>query len=120
MQKIFQIAGWLLLFAIAVLSLLPPMSRPVTSIPHSLEHLAIFVPTGLAFALGYSTRYLFRLVGLIAFTAAVELAQLWVPGRHSRFSDLIVNTLGLSIGVGLGFVVARRRMRLVASRNSMD
>ena len=103
MRKIFQIAGWVLLLAIAVLSLVPPTSRPVTSAPHSLEHFAIFAPTGLAFALGYPTRYLFQLVGLISFTAAVEMAQLWAPGRHARFSDFAINALGLCIGVGLGF-----------------
>jgi VanZ family protein len=119
MQKILQITGWLLLLAIAVLSLVPPTSRPVTSVPHSLEHIAIFMLTGLAFALGYPTRLLFQLFGLTLFAATVELAQLWVPGRHARVSDLLINVLGIGLGIGVGFLTSRRKMRLVARRHSM-
>jgi VanZ family protein len=111
MRKVYQFAGWILLFGIAILSLVPPASRPVTGAPHSLEHFVIFVPTGLMFALGYPTRYLFQLLVLMSFTAAVEIAQLWVPGRHARFSDLLINLLGLGIGVGIWFIVAKARMR---------
>ena len=94
--------GWLLLVAIAVLSFIPPNSRPETGTPHSLEHLALFVPTGLAFALGYAPRCVLQLSGLIAYAAVVELGQIWVPGRHARLSDFLVNVLGLCLGVGLG------------------
>ena len=101
--------GWVLLVAIAVLSFVPPSSRPDTGVPHSLEHLALFVPTGLAFALGYApaTCCSFR---LIAYAAVVELGQIWVPGRHARLSDLIINVLGLCIGVGLVIISANRRI----------
>jgi VanZ family protein len=101
-KRIFQITAWLLLLAIAGLSLVSPWYRPVTNIPHALEHFAIFFATGLAFGLGYSTPYLYRLIPLISFTAAVEIAQLWVPGRHARFSDFLINVLGVGIGLGLG------------------
>jgi VanZ family protein len=106
-RRIFQTAAWLLLLAIAVLTLAPPWYRPVTHIHHTLEHLAIFVATGLAFGLGYSAPYLYRLIPLIGFTAAVEIAQLWVPGRHARLSDFLINVLGVSIG--LAWVSAQDR-----------
>jgi VanZ family protein len=107
MRKLYQIVAWGLLVAIAVLSFGPPNSRPETGAPHSFEHLALFVPTGLAFALGYSPRYVPQLFGLVAYAAVVELVQIWIPGRHARLSDLIINALGLCIGVGLGILSQR-------------
>ena len=108
MQRLFQIAGWLLLLAIAVLSLVPPSYRPGTDVPHTFEHLAIFLATGLAFGLGDANRYVSRMFLLIAFVGFIELAQLLVPGRHARVSDFLLDALGVSIGVGLGHLLARR------------
>jgi VanZ family protein len=116
MRRLFQITGWLSLLAITVLSLVPPSYRPDLDIPHKLEHLAIFLATGLAFGLGYSNRYVSRIILLIAFVAAVELAQLLVPGRHARVSDFLVDALGVSIGVGLGHLVARRKIAPIADK----
>jgi VanZ family protein len=104
MRRNVRITAWLLLLAIAVLSLIPPSYRPVIIVPHSVEHLAVFLATGLAFGFGYSYRYLFQIAALILFTAAIEIAQLWVPGRHARFSDFLINALGVGIGVSLGFL----------------
>ena len=109
MRRIYQITGWALLVAITVLSFVPPNSRPETCALHSLEHLALFVPTGLAFALGYAPRYFLQLFALMIFTVAVELGQMWVPGRHARLSDFLINVLGLCLGVGLGFLLGPTR-----------
>ena len=108
MTKLLQVAAWSLLMTITVLSSVPPSYRPITMVPHYLEHIAVFLLTGMAFGLGYSYRYLSHLAALILFTAAVELAQLWVPGRHARFSDFLLNALGVGIGVSLGFWFSRR------------
>ena len=48
-----------LLIAIVVLSLVPAYDRPVTALPHSLEHLTIFFAAGLAFGIGYPQRHRF-------------------------------------------------------------
>lgn len=114
MRRIFQIAGWLLLVVTAGLSLVPPSYRPVTVIPHNLEHLAIFLATGFAFGLGYPNKYVSRIVFLIAFVAFIEIAQLLVPGRHARVSDFIIDALGVSIGVGLGHLVGARKITPIA------
>jgi hypothetical protein len=39
LQRIFQVAAWLLVLAIVVLSLDPPVSRPITGAGHDFEHL---------------------------------------------------------------------------------
>jgi len=105
MRRLFQIAAWLLLIAIVVLSVVPPTDRPVTPAPHNIEHLGIFLLTGLAFGLGYETRHLAQAFGLVIFSAAIELIQLAIPGRHARFSDFVVDAISASIGTGLARIM---------------
>jgi VanZ family protein len=107
MRRLFQIAGWFLLAAIVVLSVVPPEVRPVTPAPHDIEHLAIFLATGLAFGLGYQTRHLVQAIGLVMFSGAIELLQLGIPGRHARFTDFIVDALSICIGVGFAIIAGR-------------
>jgi len=78
------------LIAIVVLSLVPAHDRPVTALPHSLEHLTIFFAAGLAFGIGYPQRHRFQFPALLVFTAVIEMAQLIVPGRHARLTDFVV------------------------------
>ena len=80
-QIISRATAAALLITIAVLSLVPAQYRPVTVLPHSLEHLSIFLATGAAFGVGYPERRLLQLVTLLGFTATIELAQLLIPGR---------------------------------------
>jgi VanZ family protein len=105
MRRLFRITAWLLLVTIVVLSVVPPKDRPVTPAPHDLEHIAIFLAAGLAFGLGYS-RHLVQIFGLIAFSAAIELVQLAIPGRHARVSDFVVDAVSVSMGVAVGFLLA--------------
>ena len=46
MRRAFQIIGWLCLLAIVTLSLVSPSLRPVTRLPHDLEHAGIFAHHG--------------------------------------------------------------------------
>ena len=63
-------------------------------LPRLVEHFSIFFATGLAFGVGYPQRRLFQFVALLAFAAAIELAQLLVPGRHARLSDFLIDAWG--------------------------
>ena len=105
-QIISQAIGWALLITIAVLSLVPAPYRPMTGLSQWLEHLAIFLAAGVAFGVGYPQRRLFQFVALLSFTAAIELAQLVVPGRHARLSDFLINALGMTAGLSIGFFAA--------------
>lgn len=84
--------------AIVVLSVVPPTLRPETGLPHGFEHFAIYWATGLAFALGYELRPGLLATLLVSFSGAVEIAQLFVPGRHARLGDFIVDALAITIG----------------------
>lgn len=106
-RKLFQIAGWFCVAAIVVLSLVSPSFRPVTRLPHDLEHLAIFVIAGGALGLGYPGRIARNISFMVIFAGAIELAQFFTPGRHPRVIDFVVDALGGCIGVALAAVASR-------------
>jgi VanZ family protein len=111
LRSIFRVAAWFLLLAIVVLSVVPPNYRPVTPAPHDVEHLVIFFLTGLAFGLGYNTRPFLQIIGLVTFSAGIELLQFYIPGRHARLSDFLVNAVSVALGVGLATLAAGRHPR---------
>ena len=86
---------------IVALSVVPPGWRPVTGVPHALEHVVIFGLAGACLALSFARSWL--VLGIVAtmFTALVEVAQLWIPGRHARMSDFVVDTAGAWLGLAL-------------------
>jgi VanZ family protein len=90
---------WLSTLTIVVLSIVPPSLRPITPLPHKREHFAIFMMWGMAFGLGYRINLVDQLVWAAVFAGAIEFAQYWVPGRHARISDLVVDTVAACFGV---------------------
>ena len=109
MRLTCRILGWVLVAAILVLSIVPPSVRPTTQASHGFEHLAIFLSAGIAFAIGYPSRLKILPGLLVLFCAVVELIQIWVPGRHARMTDFIVDALGSCFGVGLIYAAQRLR-----------
>jgi hypothetical protein len=108
-----RVIGWSLAAAIVALSVVPATLRPETGLPHNFEHFAIFWATGLAFALGYSLTPLLATI-LVVFAGGVEILQLFIPGRHARLSDFIVDALASVIGLMTVLLVAQKRNRLRA------
>jgi len=98
-RRLGRTLTWLSTPAIVILSLVPPSLRPITPLPHKGEHFAIFMMWGIAFALGYRINFLYQLVCAVLFAGAIEFAQYWVPGRHARISDLVVDTVAACFGV---------------------
>jgi VanZ family protein len=96
-----------LLATIVFLSVVPAAARPGTG-AHNLEHIGIFLATGFAFACAYPKR-LTVMLALATFAAAVEAAQILVPGRHARLSDLIVDVAGICTGALLATVARTLR-----------
>jgi hypothetical protein len=99
-MRLAQATGWISLFAIAAVSIVPAELRPDTALPHDLEHAAIYLLTGCAFGLSYPNDFLAWLVGHFAFTLVIEVTQLWFPGRHARVSDFLVDVFCSKCGVG--------------------
>ena len=111
-RRLFQAIGWLGVLAIIVLSLVAPSLRPVTFLPHDLEHAAVFLITGLALGLGYPGRIAQHMAMLVIFAAAIELAQFYAPGRHPRLIDFLVDASSACAGVALAALI----MKLFARR----
>ena len=93
--------------AIVALSVVPPSLRPETGLPHGIEHFVIYWATGLAFALGSELKPGLLATLLAFFSGAVEIAQLFVPGRHARLIDFIVDGLAITVGVIAGSLAAQ-------------
>src|SRR3954447_1428971 len=106
-RRVFQIVGWLCVAAIVMLSVVAPTFRPVTMLPHNIEHAAIFIITGCALGLGYPGRHLHHMILLVVFAAAIELAQFYAPGRHPRLIDFAVDALSACAGVALAAMITR-------------
>ena len=98
-SKAARIAGWSSAAVIVILSLVPPTLRPETGAPHNLEHFTIFAATGFALGLGYKRRHDLLAIFLVIFCGSIEIAQLFVPGRHARLSDFTIDTVAACIGL---------------------
>ena len=109
--KTARIAAWALAAAIVILSLVPPTLRPETRAPHSLEHFTIFAATGFAFGLGYKRRHHLLAILLVIFSSAIEIAQLFVPGRHARLGDFIIDALAACIGAVMASLLSSAPVR---------
>jgi len=35
---------------------------------------------------------------LVVFSAAVEILQIWAPGRHARMSDFLIDSVARALG----------------------
>src|SRR3954469_22906642 len=94
-----RVVGWLLLAVIAFLSLSPPSYRPVTALGHNLEHFAVHLLLGVAFGFGYARRWLLLAMVLVGLMGTIEFAQLFVPGRHARLKDLLIDAGAACLGL---------------------
>ena len=119
MKRLSQVLAWVLVFGIVGLSIVPPDYRVITDPPRPFEHLSIFLLTGVAFRVGYPDRYPMQSIALVLFAAAVELVQVWIPGRHPRLSDFVAGVLGLGLGIGLAYVSARMARGRMAKGEKM-
>ena len=119
-RLVARLAGWLLLVVIVFLNWSPPSYRPVTSAGHDLEHFLIYLALGVTFGVGYARRWWLLALGLVGLTAAVEFGQLFVPGRHARLKDLVIDAGAVCLGIAIvwGMDVAGSLLRSGQSRPS--
>ena len=110
-SKTARIAAWALTATIVILSLVPPSLRPETGTPHILEHFIIYAATGFTFGLGYKRRHDLLAIFLVIFSGSIEIAQLFVPGRHARLSDFIIDTVAACIGLVTSSLLSLARVR---------
>ena len=103
-----RIGAWLLVILIGVLSVVPVWARPETGAPHSFEHFAAFFVTGVAFGIGFADRFVVTAFLLVIYSGLIEVVQRFVPERHSRLSDFIIDAAAVAIGVTAAAMATRR------------
>ena len=99
--SIARLTAWSALTVIVVLTFVPPALRPVSAVPHAMEHFAAFLLVGGTFALGYPRQQFVMAAAAVPMTAVLELLQLLAPGRHARLSDFVINALGACAGIAI-------------------
>jgi hypothetical protein len=106
---LFRAVGWACVVAIVVLSLVPGDARPDTGFPGQIDHIIAYCGAGGLLALGYpAAKSRFgTFVMLISLAATLEMAQRWIPGRHSQFIDFASGAAGTCLGMLAAMVVHR-------------
>jgi VanZ family protein len=103
---ILRVIGLICVGVIAVLSLVPVELRPHIG-PKLLEHFGAYFATGLLLALAYPQLRWIIVAVLSVYAAALEIAQMWVPGRTAGIADFVSSSLGVCLGVVLVLVAHR-------------
>jgi VanZ family protein len=113
MTMLLRLFAWLLAAAVTFATLGPPQYRPHSNFGQDGEHALAFVLIGLAFGLAYTRNRLFTVAVSVVLIGALELLQLWMPGRHARLEDFVVDALaacaGFAITATLDLVIAWSR-----------
>jgi len=115
MKTIFRLFAWLLAAAATFATLGPPRFRPHANLGHDGEHALAFILIGIAFGLAYPRHRLLAAGIAVVGTGAIEILQIWVPGRHATWEDFVVDALtacaGLAVAAALDWAVQRLRRR---------
>jgi hypothetical protein len=104
-MRFLPVLAWLLLAAVAFVTLAPIGFRPTSGFSPNIERFVTFGAVGFAFALAYP-RHIWLIVALVLGAAiAFEVLQLLVQSRHGRLHDLAVKLVGGTLGITAGMIV---------------
>ena len=101
---------------LSVLAGTPGLTWVTYDVAEFSANVLLFVPMGvlLTLLLGVRNWWLALALG-VAVTLTIEFAQLFLPARVSDPRDLLANTLGALIGIGVVTVAAAARVRRAAA-----
>ena len=113
MNIVLRLIAWILAAAVAFATLGPPTHRPQSDLGQNGEHALAFVLVGLAFGLAYRRNRRATAAISVVLIGLLEVLQLWMPGRHARLEDFVVDALaacvGLVLAAGLDWAIKRAR-----------
>src|SRR5258708_17548367 len=99
--------------AVSCVTLGQPSARSHSDLGKNGEHKLAFVLIGVAFGFAYTRNRLLTSITSVVMIGVLEVLQLWVPGRHARFEDFVVDALaacaGLTVTAGIDRVMQRTR-----------
>lgn len=106
--------AWL---AITALALMPAPSVPVSTLWDKADHLLAFAVLTLLGRAAFPITARRLALGLLAYGAAIELAQSALPTRSGSLLDLLADALGIGLALGvLALWQGRRGSAAVAGR----
>ena len=105
-EKFKRWTFWTAALIVGVLSLAPALPRdlPDTGWDKS-NHLLAFALLGVLGRVAYRGRAVAVLVGLLAYGAAIEVLQSFVPTRQAEWADLLADGLGLALACACGWLL---------------
>jgi hypothetical protein len=112
---VFRWVAWLLVAAVALVTLSPITLRPITQAPPDLERFAAFAAIGGAFFIGYPRHRFIAMLVAIGIALFLEATQDLVPGRHGRFHDGTAKALGVMFGAAMAMLLERSVRRSIVS-----
>jgi VanZ family protein len=101
MILLLRLFAWLLAAAVTFANLGPPQFRPHSNLGQDGEHAFAFILVGLAFGLAYSRHRLLTGAVAVVMIGVVELLQFWMPGRHARLEDFVVDAITACVGMAV-------------------
>lgn len=113
-MRLIPVLAWLLLAAVAFVTLAPIGLRPNSGFSPSIERFAAFAAVGLLFALAYPRQLWLIIVLVLGAAIALEALQLVSASRHGRLFDLAVKLAGGGLGIAAGVAARRLWQRVVA------
>lgn len=109
--------GWVLSLGFILYGSLSPEMQVKTQIENSDKILHALAYTWLAFGARISfiprSRSVRLGIGLIFLGCAVELGQSLIPGRFFSWADMLANSLGVGLGLGLAVLISRKDPRFL-------
>jgi hypothetical protein len=117
-MRLLPVLAWLLLAAVAFVTLAPIGFRPNTGYSPSIERFVAFGAVGFLFALAYPRQLWLIVVLVLGAAIALEALQLVSVSRHGRLIDLGIKLLGGSLGIAAGAVADRIWRRIAANRTA--
>jgi VanZ family protein len=97
--KLARISGWLAIIVIIVLSVVPGNERPHTGASGHSEHFSAYLITATLLAFAYPHHTATIALGLPLLSGLLEIAQIFIPGRHAGFDDFVASSLGAGAGL---------------------
>lgn len=109
-QTLIRVAGWVLLVAVAFVTLAPIDLRP-SLLPPNIERFGAFLVVGTLFAAGYRRRLGWVAAVLMGSAALLEVLQMLSPTRHGQVLDAGWKIAGAVCGLALGWLLTSRVRR---------
>jgi len=119
MTRTIQLAAWLLLAAIIVVTLGPIGMRPSSGANVEVERALAFVGLGFLFALAYPRHVWWTALLVVLCTCGLEVLQNLRPDRHGRELDALVKVMGGIGGMIIGWGTWRLAVLLIPGRRDV-